>query len=215
MPAAGNPVAARQVNLAAAWPLFLGLLVLAALWLGPLPAVSRHAFSWHMILHLGVSLVAAPLIAIGIARCGGGMGEPRRPVLLGCTASLVEFIVVWGWHAPLLHEAAALDERMFAAQQLSFLLAGMIVWGVAFSGASRAAAGASALTLLLTFTHMVMLGMLLALAPHLIYSPAVCQGSFGLSPLEDQQLGGALMAVGGGLPYLIGGTVLLYRMIAD
>jgi putative membrane protein len=215
MPAARNPIAVRQVNLAAAWPLFLGLLVLAALWLGPLPAISRHAFSWHMILHLGVSLVAAPLIAIGTIRCGGGLGEPRHPVLLGCTTSLIEMIVVWGWHAPLPHEAAALDERMFAAQQLSFLLAGAIVWGVAFSGSSRGAAGAGALTLLLTFTHMVMLGMLLVLTPHLIYSPAVCQGSFGLGPLEDQHLGGALMAVGGGLPYLIGGTVLLYRMIAD
>jgi len=215
MIAAGNSIAPRQVNLAAAWPLFLGVMVLAALWLGPLPAISRHAFSWHMILHLGVGLVAAPLIAIGAIRCGGGFGEPRHPLLLGCTASLVEMVVVWGWHAPLLHEAAALDERMFAAQQLSFLFAGMIVWGASFSGSSRAAAGAGALALLLTFTHMVMLGMLLVLASHLIYSPIVCQGSFGLGPLEDQHLGGALMAVGGGLPYLIGGTVLFYRMIAD
>lgn len=59
-----------------------------------------------------------------------------------------------------------------------------------------------------------MLGVLLALAPKLIYAPELCIGGFGLDRLDDQRLSGALMAVGGGLPYLIGGTALAYLFIA-
>lgn len=47
----------------------LGIAVLAALWLSPLPDAGRRAFSMHMILHLGVTIVAAPLIALGLAGC--------------------------------------------------------------------------------------------------------------------------------------------------
>ncbi|NLY59705.1 MAG: cytochrome c oxidase caa3-type, assembly factor CtaG-like protein, partial [Gammaproteobacteria bacterium] len=42
------------------------LLLLAGLWLGPLPAMSRTAFSAHMLLHLGVVALVAPLLAAGL-----------------------------------------------------------------------------------------------------------------------------------------------------
>ncbi|MEG3158615.1 hypothetical protein ACKVMH_12180, partial [Lysobacter zhanggongensis] len=44
-----------------------GLLVLAATWLGPLPGLSRGAFAAHMLMHMGVVAVAAPMIAVGLA----------------------------------------------------------------------------------------------------------------------------------------------------
>jgi putative membrane protein len=86
---------------------------------------------------------------------------------------------------------------------------------VSFAGGSRAAFGIGMFAMLLTFMHMAMLGVLLALAPNLLYAPELCLGAFGLDRLDDQRLGGALMAVGGGLPYLIGGVALAYRFIAD
>lgn len=36
------------------WPAFAGFVILAALWLGPLPDLSQHAFAAHMGLHMGV-----------------------------------------------------------------------------------------------------------------------------------------------------------------
>ena len=39
-------------------------------------------------------------------------------------------------------------------------------------------------------------------------------GPFGLDPLEDQQLGGVLMALGGGLPYLVGAALLTHRLLS-
>ena len=49
----------------AAWN--LGWLVLAAVWLGPLPQMVIGSFAAHMTLHMAVVAVAAPLLAIGVA----------------------------------------------------------------------------------------------------------------------------------------------------
>ncbi len=166
-----------------------------------------------MILHLGVVVVAAPLIAVGLARCGLGPGPFRRPLAVAAAATAFEALVVWGWHLPALHEAAARDTPMFLAQQASFLLAGTVLWLAAFSGTSRAAHGIGAVAMFLGFMHMGLLGALLTLAPALLYAPDVCLGAFGLAPLDDQRLGGVLMAVGGGLPFLAGGLVLAARVL--
>lgn len=187
-------------------------LLLTVLWFGPLPEVARRSFAWHMILHLAVTSVAAPMLALGIvARFPASRGS--RPILLGFLASGAELAVVWGWHLPALHEFAAFDDRAFAVQQASFLFGGMVVWLVAFGDRSRAAMGTGVIVMLLTFAHMTMLGVLLVLAPELIYSPLVCQGSFGFGPLDDQRLGGTLMAAFGGLPYLAGGLLLAARVL--
>ena len=63
--------------------------------------------------------------------------------------------------------------------------------------------------------HGAAAGVLLSLAPQLLHAPELCLGAFGLDRLDDQRFGGALMAVGGGLPYLLGGIVPAYRFISD
>jgi putative membrane protein len=60
--------------------------------------------------------------------------------------------------------------------------------------------------------HMTLLGALLALAPRPLYIHA--ETFSGLTSLEDQQLGGAIMLIVGGISYLTGGlwlTVALMR----
>ena len=197
------------------WPLALGLALLAWLWLGPLPEMSRRAFSPHMILHLGVAVVAAPLIVWGLKNLGFLGRDLTHPFLLATAASLFELVVVWGWHAPAPHEAAAFRDPIFVLQQASFLAAGLAVWGIGFAGRGKASQGIGAMAMLMTFSHMAMLGLLISLAPQLLYAPEICQGAFGLGQLDDQRFGGALMAVGGGTPYLLGGIVLAYKLISD
>lgn len=203
----------RAPHVARAWPLIAGLALLVGLWLGPLPEMARRAFSPHMILHLGIMLAAAPLVAIGAIRLLPAhwlfSGQPLAAAL---AVSALDFVVVWGWHAPALHEAAAASPALFALQQGSFLAAGLALWGTAFFGRSRRQAAAGALAMLLTSMHMAMLGVLLVLAPRLIYAPQFCLGAFGLDPLADQQLGGGLMALFGGGAAAIGGAVLALRL---
>lgn len=194
------------------WPLFVGVAVLVLLWSGPLPAMSRWAFSPHMILHLGVAVVAAPLLAWGLARLLEGK-MLRIPIIVVVLASAIEMVVVWGWHAPAMHGAAALHDGAFAAQQLSFLAAGIGIWSATLLAANSTALASGIVAMLFTFMHMAMLGALLALAPDLLYPPALCLGAFGLDPVQDQRLGGALMAVAGGAPFLVGGLAMAYRLL--
>lgn len=182
-----------------------GLLVLAALWLGPLPLRASRSFTAHMALHMGIVAVAAPLLAIGVA---GGRIDPVRKVpwlFPPVPASVVELIVVWAWHAPALHHAARHSVVGLALEQGSFFLAGLLLWLSVLGGdpgprSNRAAAGVVAL--LLTTMHMTLLGALLALSPRALY------GHAGLGSLEDQQLGGAIMIAAAGLSCLFGGLCL-------
>jgi putative membrane protein len=201
-----------------------GLIVLAAAWFGPLPALASAAFSAHMTIHLAVVAVAAPLIARGLA------GSRYDPVALAprafapILASIGEFVVVWVWHAPAFHHAARAQPLAFAAEQASFLLAGLWLWLAVFGGGphvrlARAATGVVAL--LLTSMHMTLLGALLALAPRPLYdhgrggelfaSWELMMGSS--SPLADQHLGGALMLLVGGAVYLAGGLWLMVGLV--
>ena len=204
--------------------------MLAAVWLGPLPALAETSFAAHMVIHVSVVAIAAPLLAIGAA---GGRFDPvrRAPVLLAAvSAPLLELVVVWSWHAPALHRAARASLGGFALEQASFLIAGLAVWLAAFGGdsaARRERAAAGMIGLLLTSMHMTLLGALLGLGTRPLYHTSeIHEGAGGLGGLDaggvggldrlaDQQLGGALMLLAGGLPYLAGGLVLARSLLRD
>jgi putative membrane protein len=192
-----------------------GLLILALTWAGPLPALAVHSFSAHMTMHMAVVAVAAPLVALGVA------GSARDPVARWPTwfsaipASILELVVVWSWHAPALHHAARQGGLTLAIEQLSFLLAGVVLWVSAAAGhpreaSARRAAGVAGL--LFTSTHMTLLGALFALTPRPLYAHAA-HAAGGLSPLDDQHLGGAIMLLVGGASYLAGGLWLAREVL--
>ncbi len=190
----------------------LGVALLAVLWMGPLPELSGHSFSAHMTLHMGVVAVAAPLLALGVMR---GCHDPvfRVPWLFAAIpASIVELLVVWAWHAPALHHWARHQHGGLALEQGMFLASGLLVWLSALGGpASGARLGAGIIALLLTSMHMTLLGALLALAPRPLYGHE--PGIAGLTALEDQQLGGAIMLLVGGISYLAGGLGLTVALV--
>lgn len=191
-----------------------GCLVLAAAWIG-LPLVAGdQGFLGHMVMHLAVVAIAAPLLAAGLA---GSPWDPSRwtPLLFApMTATALEFVVVWGWHAPALHFAARTSSAALVIEQLSFLAAGLVVWLAALGrGPERAGAASGILALFLTSMHMTLLGALLALSPRPLFDPAIC-GTGALGPLEDQHLGGVLMLLVGGASYLAGALVLLAKLLA-
>jgi putative membrane protein len=189
--------------------LLSGLATLAAAWLVPWETFAPGAFSAHMIVHMSVVAVAAPLIALGVA--GGRLDPVRRaPALFSpVPLSIVELLVVWAWHAPALHHGARHTTALFWVEQLSFLASGLAVWLSAFGGdarerTSRRAAGLVAL--LLTSMHMTLLGALLALSPRALY---------GHADLDDQHLGGALMLLAGSVSYIAGGLWLALDLLRE
>jgi putative membrane protein len=192
---------------------WLGIVLLALLWLGPLPRLAQQSFAAHMLMHMGVVAIAAPVLAIGI---GGARFDPVRQIprlFSPIPASVLELVVVWAWHAPALHHAARHRGAVLVIEQGMFLLSGLLVWMAAFggerSGSNRSAVGIVAL--LLTATHMTLLGALLALTPRPLYAHS--QGLASLSALDDQHLGGAIMLLIGGASYLAGGLGLTLRLL--
>ncbi len=204
-----------------------GLLVLTLALVSPLDALADRAlFSAHMLQHLLLTLVVPPLFLLGLpvpllARAGravagwpplGWVGHPLV-LLAGSLGAL------WVWHAPRLYDAALHDTELHAVEHLCFLVtAGLYWWPVVRPGAFprrlpdplqlaylfAGAAGSSLLGILITFS------------PGLLYATYASnaglvsfRASLGLSPLEDQQLGGLLMWMGGGLWYL-GAVVLVF-----
>lgn len=162
-----------------------------------------------MVGHMVVVAIASPLFALGFA---GSRADPavRAPrIFVAIPASMVELVLVWAWHAPALHQAARHRPAVFALEQGTFLLAGFFLWASALGGGDdlrRARATGSVTALLLTAMHMTLLGALLALTPRVLYEHA--SPSMSLPPLLDQQLGGVIMLLGGGVAYLTGGLLL-------
>lgn len=190
-----------------------GAAILAVIWLGPLLTVWRESFASHMVAHMGVIAIAAPLVAIGLPerwRPGAAM-----PAAFPVVASLVELFAVWGWHAPAMRAWAEASPAATVAEQATFLCVGVFLWWASFAGPesrSHAAAGAGAL--LLTSVHMTLLGALLALSPRPLYGTGevTCFGVV-LGAGQDQQLGGVVMLMVGAVVYLAGGVTLVSRLL--
>jgi putative membrane protein len=197
------------------WSLAAGVAVLVAAWAGPLPALAPRAFAAHMTMHVAVVALAAPLVALGLA--GGRLDPVRRfPRLFPpIPVSVAELVVVWTWHAPALHHAARSSSVTLAVEQASFLAVAVAMWLSAFGGGARRRAdraGAGVVALLLTSMHMTLLGALLALALRPLY-PHAPGGLGGMSALDDQHLGGAIMLLGGGCAYLAGALALTLGLL--
>lgn len=189
----------------------VGVAVLLFAWAGPLPRLVAQSFAAHMWLHMLVVGVAVPLIAAALA--------PRLAVTsalaLPIVVSLLDFVVVWGWHAPALHHASRTEPLVLVAEQASFFTISLLVWLVALAGRDRGnAALGGAMALFFTSMHMTLLGALLGLAPRPLYEGHHGHdGWLGLSPLADQQLGGVVMLAIGGVVYLCGGLILMARVL--
>lgn len=196
--------------------LVAGLMVLAAGWT---IAAADHGVTGHMAAHMAAVAMAAPLLAFGLA---GGCLDPaaRWPrVVAPVPMSMLELLVVWGWHLPGACTLVVCGAAGLMLEQAMFLAAGLLLWsaclGMCETGDStRRAAGIVAL--LLTTMHMTLLGVLITLAPRPLF------GTVGftvlgatLPPLADQQLGGVVMLCTGAGSYLLGGLALLYRLLRD
>lgn len=190
-----------------------GLVLLASVWLGPLLAEWRGSFAAGMVAHMAVVAVAAPLIAIGLPekwRPGRGM-----PAVVTVLASLFELLAVWGWHAPAMQRLAESSLVGTVAEQVTFLLAGVLLWVTSFAApGERLYAAAGAFALLLTSMHMTLLGALLALSMRPLYGSGevTCFGVV-LTGMQDQQLGGVTMLLVGAVVYLAGGLTLVTKLV--
>jgi len=193
-----------------------GAVVLGAAWA---TAALGHGMTLHMLAHMTSVAAAAPLIAYGLA---GTALDPalRWPRLVAPLAmSVVELVVVWGWHLPAARALAAASPVGLAAEQAAFAAAGVGLWSACYGtrdAPSSMRRAAAVLALLWTTMHMTLLGALITLAPRPLY-PVHARGNlpWGLTALADQQLAGVVMLLVGGGAYLCGGLGLLAGLLRE
>ena len=195
----------------------------------PLEGWTSRSFAAHMIQHELMMLVAAPFLVLakpfGVLLWGlptwladvlSGLVRTRAMRWLAphlCSplvAWLVHAAVLWGWHVPSAFEAALQHSAVHWIQHTSFFISAAIFWWSVFAaGPLSERRGAAILSVFTTAVHTSVLGALLTFSTRLWY-PTYAPGfdAWGLTAIEDQQLGGLVMWVPGGTVFLIVGLTL-------
>jgi putative membrane protein len=188
--------------------LAIGIVILASLWIPLGLGMDRASFAGHMLVHMGVVVIAAPVIALAVS--GTNYDICRRFTWVApLPASLIELVIVWTWHAPFMREWAEVSFLGALIEQACFLAGGVLLW-LACLNTAHGQRLAGVFALLLTSMHMTLLGVLLTMAPRPLYgSDAVTCLGVVLSAEQDQQTGGVIMLVLGAAAYLAGGMALL------
>lgn len=202
-----------------------GLLTVALALLGPLDAFNDDAFFLHMVQHLALMQIAAPLILLGRPLQVFLRGlAPRysRPVLRTLlrprgtrwaltvlTNPLTAFLLFNGslifWHVPKFYDAALESGTVHEVEHLAFFATALLYWWAIIEPVPRhhkVAAGWALGSVFFTTVVANALGAVLTLAGGVIYPfYLTTTNPWNLSPQVDQQLGGLIMWIGGGMIY--------------
>ncbi len=212
-----------------------GWAMLALALVSPLHPVGEVLFSAHMVQHEILMLVAAPLLVLSRPLVTFLWGMPfdwRRGLGRWAkedyvrhswsfltdpfTAWWVHAAAIWIWHAPFMFGLTLQSELAHTAQHLSFFLSALLFWWALFYAHGRMAYGAAVFYVFTTAVHTSILGALLTFAPNVWY-PAYSKTTqaWGLTPLQDQQIGGLVMWVPAGLVYLAAGLWLFAAWLKE
>lgn len=194
-----------------AW--YLGLGVVGVALFSPLDAYGEeHAVSAHMLQHELLLTIAPVLLVAGLDQrvtlpltravvTPALRTDVGRRVLavLGSPvfATALWVVVVLGWHLPAVYDAALDDEHLHVAQHSSLIAAGIVFWVVVIGrlpSLHRTTVEQRIAALGVAMAASGVLGAALIWSNTVVYSQyADADAWFGLSPLQDQRLAGAVM----------------------
>jgi putative membrane protein len=215
------------------WYFAGGWITLAIALVSPLHPLGEILFSAHMVQHELLMLIAAPLLVLShpmaaflrafpapvsheLGRLSnthlwkiiwGGISHPF-------VAWSLHAIVLWGWHAPYLFQATLHNEWVHAAQHISFILSSLLFWWAIIHGHRGATNyGTAVLYLFTTAIHSGLLGALLTFSRSQWYPDYDNTRVWGLTGLEDQQLGGLVMWVPACTVYILAGLAMFAKWL--
>lgn len=189
----------------------------------PLHPWGQTLFAAHMTQHELLMLVSAPLLVLGRPWTVALFSLPshearwlsarwRRSVVArlthGATRPLTAWsfhaLALWVWHVPACFEATLRSPLVHDLQHASFFGSALLFWFALGKEVVGWRGGAAALLYLFTtMLHSGALGALLLFASHPLYPAYAARVvAWGLTPLEDQQLGGLIMWVPAGIVYV-------------
>jgi putative membrane protein len=182
--------------------LFFSGLVLAFVGVaGPVATVAVHYLvSAHLLQNVVLAEWTPALLVLGLGPWVAGW-VARTSVARTLTRPLVA-LPLWlatyaFWHVPFAYEAALDNRLLLDLEHLSYVAVGLCLWWPVFQDEPwHLPSGGKAAYLFAAFVLASPLGLLFALLPSPLYDTYVqAPRLWGLEPLEDQQIGGTLMAV--------------------
>jgi len=202
------------------------LLVLAAALLSPVAALGEERlFSMHMVQHVLLGDIAPALALLGLSRVIMRPATRRLMAIerrLGALAHPLVFLGAWlaliyVWHIPALYDAAATNDVLHVLEHGSFFAAGVLFWWPLIQPVPMR----RGLTGLWPFAYIAGgkallggLGVLLTWSGTAIYDHyAEAPRTWGLSAVEDQNLGGAIMMAEQSIVLVIAFAVLFVAML--
>jgi cytochrome c oxidase assembly factor CtaG len=229
------------------WPIWrtaiflLGLATLIAALASPIDTYAAVSFAVHMVQHMLLTVVAAPLLMLG---------APIRPLLRGLPGWVRAAVVrplarahairtfmhllrqplvaaalyvggLYAWHLPTLYDAALLDARIHVIEHAWFFLSALVFWSVVIDPAPfRATLGYGArlpYLLVLGAAQNTVLGGILSFSSRLLYPAYGISDAtvFEMDRLTDQRLGGAIMWVVGDFVFLAAASVAFFLWLAE
>lgn len=213
------------------WLLGAGVVAVLAL-VSPIAALNATLVSAHMVQHVLLLFVVAPMVAAGDpgptvlhllpprARrtvVAGWHGMPhvvRGPGGALALAAVASAAALWAWHTPALYRAAVRSPALHVVEHLTLLVPAVVFWGAVVRRRSRHRH-------LLVVTVLASVGLVLAggvlgavltFAPQPLYVDLLAPSPL-LSPLEDQQLAGSLLWVVGGPAYALAAVTAVLRAL--
>jgi putative membrane protein len=173
--------------------LVVGGWAIAALALvSPLCALSVSLFSARIAQHMALVLIAAPLLALA-----GREGRREHGRLRMWAATTLFFVALWFWHMPGPYNATFASTAVYWTMHISLFGSAVWLWREILL-CERTLAMEAIAAGVLTSMQMGLLGAVLTLAvrPWFFWHLTTTQ-VWGLTPLQDQQLGGVFMWVPG------------------
>jgi putative membrane protein len=202
-----------------------GWLLAALALVSPLCNLSVALFSARIGQHVILTTLAAPLLVLGrVERVLSGLpGVALQPAARdefafgarGQALAVVVFaVVMWAWHVPALYDATFRSTLVYWAMHASFIGAALLLWFAALR--SSDSIGAIFAALIITMLQMSLLGAWLTFAGRPLFAVhAETTWPWGLTQLQDQQLGGLIMWVIGGLFLTAGALIVLANYLAE
>jgi putative membrane protein len=202
----------------------------------PLAALDHQLLTVHMMKHLLLVTVGAPLILLGAPAMPLLCGLPkwfmrlslllrsRTPPLLGHFLSnpvfcwLAGTAAVIAWHIPTLFQLGLSSNTWHSVEDVCFLSAGLLFWRPIIRTAPREAKGlqwSMPLYLFLGTLPCDILSAFLTFCGRVVYPSYVSAARIlNLSPLQDQECAGALMWVSVTFAFLIPAVVITMRILS-
>jgi putative membrane protein len=221
---------------------WLGLLSILLALQSPIEMLARQLFWMHMVQHLLLMVVAAPLLALASpwtrmwrALPLGWRRAVARPVFLHPSLASVRWTYhqvsrpgviwtlaaanLWLWHLPALYDLTLRNHLVHHVEHGLFLGLGLAFWAQVFDQHPfRSPLGTLSRASYVFFAMVQSWGLaaVLSFATSPFYAYALLPSRpGGISALTDQQLAGGMMWVPGAVTYSIVFIVLLFQWLAE